>query len=276
MSHAVKLFVLLNLQWVFLCPGFTQTCNITNYSFKAGEEITYIISYNWFIIWTEVGEVSLTIKNDSFKGIPTYRVAGEGYTYPGWDWFFKVRDIYISQIDQSTMKPLYFNREIHEGTYSQIEFFEYNHELGKAFVSHKTKEYPWKYDTIPISSCVFDVITAFIYARNLDYSNIKKDQLFPLTILLDQELYRISFKYIGIENVIIKDMGTYECLKFSLQLIKGVVFEEGSTMFLWVTNDNNHLPVYIESPIVVGAVKARISNIKNNRYPFTSVINKGQ
>ena len=63
-------------------------------------------------------------------------------------------------------------------------------------------------------------------------------------------------------------MGEIDCMKFSAMLIQGSVFKGGEKMFLWVTNDKNRIPVYIESPIIVGSVRATLIDIKGNRYPL--------
>jgi hypothetical protein len=272
MQFFLKRFLLLLISFLIVNQLFAQSCTITNSTFNAGEEITYILSYNWFIVWTEVGEIKLTTSNSNYKGNSTYLITGDGKTNSGWDWFFKVRDIYKTQIDQTTLKPLFFSRDIQEGSYTEYESFEFNHSQNKAFCNRKIKNYAKEYDTLQINACIFDVLSAFTYARNIDYSKLKKDQSFPLTILLDKQLYNISFKYIGIENMSVKNMGDYECLKFSIQLINGSVFKEGDQMLLWATNDKNHLPVYLESPIIIGTVKARVSKVSNNRYPFTSLL----
>lgn len=63
-------------------------------------------------------------------------------------------------------------------------------------------------------------------------------------------------------------MGEIDCMKFSAMLIQGSVFNGGEKMVLWVTNDKNRLPVYIESPILVGSVRGTLIGISGNRYPL--------
>jgi hypothetical protein len=85
--------------------------------------------------------------------------------------------------------------------------------------------------------------------------------------------YDLYFRYIGIENKKLKNVGTFECLKFYCAIgSQGTMFHEGEDMFIWVTNDKNHIPLWAESPILIGNVKARITKIQGNRYPLTSKI----
>ncbi len=54
--------------------------------------------------------------------------------------------------------------------------------------------------------------------------------------------------------------------------MKGTIFEGGEGMTVWVTDDANHIPVRIESPIVVGKVKVDMMGYSNLRYPLSSFV----
>ena len=43
-------------------------------------------------------------------------------------------------------------------------------------------------------------------------------------------------------------------------------------MTIWVTDDANHVPIRIETPILVGKVKIDMMSYANLRYPLTSLI----
>jgi hypothetical protein len=51
-------------------------------------------------------------------------------------------------------------------------------------------------------------------------------------------------------------------------LIKGTIFEGGELMTVWVSDDGNHVPLRIESPITVGSVKVDMMGYRNLRYPL--------
>ena len=52
--------------------------------------------------------------------------------------------------------------------------------------------------------------------------------------------------------------------------IEGTMFSGGEKMTVWVSDDANHIPLRIESPIVVGSVKVDMMQYRNLRYPLTS------
>jgi hypothetical protein len=253
---------------ILVNPLNGQVCKTNNTSFLPGEELTFVISYNWLIVWTDIAEIKLKVEIAKYKSISAYHVLGYGKTYRSWDWFFKVRDFYEGYIDTISMKPLYFKRDIQEGNYKQFTTYDYDFIGNSVFSQNKVNDNPLQLDTVAVSDCTFDLISAVYYSRNLEPEHLKIGDTIRMTIILDQDLYNIYFVYSAIENLKIKHIGTIECNKFIISLVKGADFMEGSHMTLWTSNDKNNIPVYAESPIIIGSVKALLINIKGNRYPL--------
>lgn len=245
-----------------------QECKTSNSSFNAGEQLTYIVSYNWLFVWTEVGEIKMKIIDTSYKAKPAYYISGTGNTFKTWDWFFKVRDRYESYLDTQSIKPLYFKRDIQEGRYKQWTVYNFDFDQNKVYASNKVNENPMKSESVGITNCTFDVCSAIYYYRNLNFNKFKNNDTISLTVILDQELYNIKIIYIGNERIRIKDLGFIECQKYYITLVEGTVFKGNEHMTLWATNDKNHIPVLVESPIIVGSVKVIVAGIEKNRYPL--------
>jgi hypothetical protein len=252
-----------------IAQGTTKKCTQKNSTFQYGEETTYIVSYNWFVVFSEVGQVTFKIEKDKIFGTNAIHFYGVGTSFSWWDKFFKVRDRYEVWVREDDLRPLFYQRNNREGEFRQHESYTFG---GDSYIYRKNKvnDQSLKFDTLSITPCTFDVMSAMLYTRNIHYGNFKKGDKIPVTIALDEQSYNLYYRFQGIENVKLKEMGTFECLKFTVLLVEGTVFHEGEDLTLWVTNDKNHIPVYAESPIIVGNIKARITSIKNNRYPLTS------
>jgi hypothetical protein len=244
-----------------------QDCSINNFSFQPGEEARYRISYNWFVWWTDVGEIWFSVKESRISDIPCLHLLAVGATYKSWDWFFKVRDRYESWVYPESLKPIVFNRDVYEGGYAFKHRYVFNHRNGVAYLQTQNNDKPIQKDTLAIPGCTFDIVSILYYVRNIDYAAYRINDTIPITILLDNEIYNIYFRFLGTEKKKIKNLGQIDCMKFSAMLIQGSVFKGGEKMFLWVTNDKNRIPVYIESPIIVGSVRGTLIDIKGNRYP---------
>ena len=212
----------------------SESCQVENITFNPGERLSYVIAYNWFVVFSEVGLVDFTINEDNFNGQETYHFVGTGRTFNWWDNFFKVRDTYESWVRKDNLRPLYFQRNTREGDFRQHENYTFQ---GDSIVyrKNKVKDNPFSYDTIPITPCAMDVMSSLLYTRNLDYTKYKEGDKIPVTVVLDEKPYELYFRYLGVENKKIKGVGTFECLKFTVLLVQGTLFHGGEDMFLWVT-----------------------------------------
>ena len=199
---------------------------------------------------------------------------GTGITFSFYDWFYQVRDVYTSWVDPNTLLPVYYHRDVNEGGYIINIKYNYDYDNMVAYSeSFKTKKPLW-YDTIPIPKCTYDLISVIYQARNIDFSQVKKNEQIPFKILLDNELHDVYIRYKGKEIKKVRGVGKFNCIKFTGSLVAGDVFKGGEDLTIWVSDDQNRIPVWIESPIIVGTIKARLVKYDGLKYPLKSLITK--
>lgn len=274
MISARKSILLLFLLFAFLY-GSTQSnnsCKIINNAFKSGETLVYEMSYTWFLVWTDVGEVKFTVNADKRFGKEYLHLKAVGRSYAFYDWFFKVRDLYESWVDPRTLDPRYFNRDIYEGGFTKENEYNFNWEKSELSVRVRRKQGANRYDTLKIDKCTYDVVTAIYVARNLDFSNVKPGKVFPVKAIMDEKVYDVGYRFIGREDKKISDIGRFKCLKFQVDVVAGDVFKGDQKIYVWVTDDNNKVPVFIESPIIVGKVMARLKSVSGLKHSLNSKI----
>jgi hypothetical protein len=46
-------------------------------------------------------------------------------------------------------------------------------------------------------------------------------------------------------------------------LVEGTIFKGGEDLMVWVTNDENKVPVMVEAKILIGSVKAYLTGYEN-------------
>jgi hypothetical protein len=92
-------------------------------------------------------------------------------------------------------------------------------------------------------------------------------------MFLDDKVNNLYIKYVGKETIKTK-FGKFRAIKLKPLLIKGNMFEGGEKMTLWVSDDLNHIPLRVESPISVGSVKVDMMGYSNLRYPMSSTLQK--
>ncbi|MFY7900156.1 MAG: DUF3108 domain-containing protein [Chitinophagaceae bacterium] len=246
--------------------NFAQTssefCGISNKCFQDNEVISYNIFYSVIGIYVNAGTATFTANLEKFDNKPVYHFTGTGSSNPSYDWIFKVRDIYESYVDTVNLQPQKFSRRVDEGGYKISEDVSFNNATNTA-VSNK--------GSYKIPQCTQDVLSAIYHSRNIDFSKYKVDDKIPFTMFLDNNVYNLYIKYLGRETIKTK-YGKFRAIKFKPLLVKGTIFEGGEKMTVWVTDDANHIPIRIESPITVGSIKVDMMGYKNLRHPLTSLI----
>ncbi|MBI4946860.1 MAG: DUF3108 domain-containing protein [Bacteroidetes bacterium] len=237
-------------------------CNVNNDVFSSGEELVYQTSYNWGFIWLDAGQVTFKVEKDQHKGTPCYKLSGNGATYPSYDWIYKVRDRFECWVDTSTLKPYRYIRDVQEGGRFFYNECFFNFTKLKAYCVTKEKKKPVRLDTVLLASCAFDPLTMIYYSRNIDYSKYKPNDTIPISLFLDNKVYALYIRYIGKEKITLDNKQVFNCIKFSPLLVEGTLFKGGEGMTVWATDDKNRIPVYVEAPILVGSVKAKLMNWK--------------
>ena len=134
------------------------------------------------------------------------------------------------------------------------------------------EEADFKKDTVAFKGCGFDVLSMIYYARNIDFSKAEIDEKIPVRIFIDNEMHETYIRYLGKEELKVRGVGKFQCIKFSPLLIEGTIFNAGEDMTVYVTDDLNRVPLLIETPILVGSIRARVEKMSGLRHPLTSLI----
>jgi hypothetical protein len=245
----------------------TMNINESDLAFANNENLVYAASYSWGPIFIDVGEVSL--KTDKTKIDPVeFHITARAKTYKFYDTFFKVRDVYESKFTVPDIRSLYFYRDINEGNYSIKNTYNFDWINNKVDITIE-KRHGVRNLELNLENCTLDVITYFYYLRNLDFSNAYPNKIYTLSIVLDDSIYNIKCRYLGKEKRKIKALKSkVNCLKFTVEVIAGSVFKGDEKITLWISDDKNHVPLEVESPIIVGKVKGRLLNHQNLKYPL--------
>jgi hypothetical protein len=262
---AISFFLLLHYNSVSQC--FTA-----NNVFGDGENISYEVSYNWGPIWMEAGVVTFTAKREKFVGRDTWHLKSTGKTYAGYDYFFKVRDYYDSWVDPVTFHSIEFRRYIYEGNYNLLNTITFDAERQIAISNTKSNNNPVRKDTIRISQCMFDMLSSVYFTRTLNLSELKPEVIIPVNILIDDSVYKIEVRSLGKEVIEARDGRHYKCIKFTAKMVQGTIFRGNEDVLIWVTDDENKIPVYIEAKIIVGSVKAYLTEAKGLKNPMRALV----
>jgi hypothetical protein len=248
---------------------FSQSCQLTNRAFKLGERIDYTIYYHLAGVWVGAGEVYFQVDSATIGKRPYYHFDSYGTTFKRYDWIYKVRDHYQAFTSIKDFQPLRFKREVNEGdTYIREDYLFDAREQQVYSLRKMAEDKPFVKDTVAYPNCSFDVLSMIYYARNIDFSKSEIGDKVPIKIFIDNKSHDSFIRYLGTEVIKVKDLGKFRCIKFSPLLIEGTIFNAGEDMTVWVTDDQNRVPLLIETPILVGSIRARVNKMEGLRHPL--------
>ena len=218
-----------------------------NNAFREGEKLTFEVKYGFVTAGIASFEIPAIKK---ISGRNAYHVTFEVNTVPTFDNFFKVRDRYETYIDVEGIFPWRFEQHIREGNYSRDFSAFFDQRKGNAKTSGGQYEIP-KY--------VNDIVSAFFYARTIDYSNLNVGDKIPLKNFYKDKVYDLDVVYHGKETIEVA-AGKFECIIVEPLVQEGGLFKNEGSIMVWMTNDEAKMPVRVKTKVVVGAINSDLTS----------------
>ncbi|MDT0557634.1 DUF3108 domain-containing protein [Ichthyenterobacterium sp. W332] len=234
-----------------------------NKTIVAGENLTFTASYNMSGILTDLAEVTMQTSEIKTSKTTLLRLKCKATTYSKWDSFFKIRDLYESYVSPKTLTPFLYKRDINEGGYYKFMQYKFNHKT-KTVQSLKKKKKKeggfWEEKkSLSINSSTKDLVSTLYHIRNLDIDKANIGDNMDFKILFDNVENIINVRYLGKETIS-TNIGRKECYKLSLSVKNNDVLKGSNANLLWLTADQNKVPVYAKFKIAVGSGELKIKS----------------
>ncbi len=247
-------------------------------AYEAGEHLGYAVHYTWGMINTDVGFATVDLDTLRFNGLKAFQVLVYGKTVRWYDRIFRVREDFRSWFTADGLVPLKFSRDTREGKYVARNRFNYIWDAPEPYIdvdaysSHSGQ----RSLTVPLDHCTFDLPALFFMARNMDFDSVVPEERYPMTFAIDDDVYNVYFILKDRENLKIRGLGTVKTIKFAAKLLAGTVFTGEEDMMIWVTDDDNRIPVYFEAPILVGVASGKLTEYSGLKHEFASLVKNGK
>ncbi len=226
-----------------------------------GEYFKFRVHYGF----VTAGYATLNVKNATINGKDVFHVRGFGETVGVSKWFFKVNDDYQSYIDKEKDIPYRFIRKIDEGGYTKDIQIDFNHFTNIATVNDKKKG---ETKVLSFPKETQDMISAFYFLRNkLETDNIKEGDVVEMNMFFDKENYKFRLKFLG-KEILDTNFGRVRTLIFRPYVQSGRVFKEKESLTVWISDDNNKIPLLIKADLAVGSLKATLTEFKGLQHSF--------
>lgn len=228
--------------------------------FKDGETLHYTIKYGFLL----GGKGSLEVKNINIDNKNIIYTKAIGYT-AGVFSIYKVLDIYESFIDPKTDLPIKAIRNIREGNYKRYDIATFNRTNNTVFSSRKN-------DTVRIAKNAFDILSCFYFARK---HLLKPTNNLGDTISMDTyfagKAFPVKILYRGMDTIKTK-FGKIPCYKFVPLVEKGRVFESEENIEVYISSDENRIPIRVKFKILIGSLVCDLDSFKGLNNSFKVII----
>lgn len=244
--------------------------------YKNGEKLKMVVSYK-AKMWpnTDMADLTFSVSEDELFYTPAFKITANASVKSVYGWFYKLNDTYSAWINRYTLLPMRASAELIEGDYRFSSVFSYDWEDMTVFNRTRNhKRAAGESRTMHITEGSMDGLSLFYSLRKEDIQSFEEGESRDLKLVLDDTVRTIRLIYYGRELKHVSGLGEVKTLKFSCQLATstGESFEDGSEFYIWISDDPNKVPVYLESPIKVGSVRARLVYYENLKYPESSVL----
>ncbi len=245
-----------------------------NLSFRIGEKCEYSLFYNWGFIWINAAKVVFTVTDATYHKTSVYKLKMTSETVKSFS-VINLKDTATTYIDKKTLLPYFTRQASFEPDYYSIDkftFFNQNDDEPWKVIIEKERKKGISKDTIISDKVYYDLLSTLYRLRNMDIGTLAVNQKIPMLMVFNDGTYDLYLRYVGKDQIKLKNGKIYNCLKMKPLLAEGKMFEKGEGMTIWISDDKNHIPMMVESKLKIGSVKAMLNGIENNMHPMVSEV----
>ncbi|MBN7811720.1 DUF3108 domain-containing protein [Algoriphagus sp. H41] len=235
-----------------------------NTAFTFGEELQFEVSYGWLNLAEARLQIGKRVVHEQSR--PHFKIDAYGKTKGAATIFGRVNDNWGTHIDTSTLLPSLSYRHIEEGKYRKNEKVYFDQENRKARMELYDRDNRTLKESkeFKLPGNVQDLVSGFYYLRSMDLTNLKKGQAILITGFFDKEIYNLKLIYEGTEQLD-TDLGVMDTYIFSPLIPQNKLFRGDYPVKVWVTKDQNKIPVKIKANLFIGSLNIDIASAKGLR-----------
>ncbi|MGA7160131.1 MAG: DUF3108 domain-containing protein [Bacteroidota bacterium] len=218
---------------------------VSQHAFSVGERLVFDVGYGFIT----AGEAIISIPGyDTIAAHQCYKVMFQVNSTPTFSWFFEVRDRYETYLDVDGIFPWRFEQHVKEGHYRRdftADFDQLNH-----IAKTSEKQYP-------IPPKVQDIMSAFFFARTLDYSQMAIGDKIHLHNFFKDSTYDLDVKFMGRETIKV-EAGQFKCIIIEPLAKEGGLFKSDGRVLIWLSDDDRKIPVKISTKVLIGSINSEL------------------
>ncbi len=222
----------------------------------ANEVLKYKVEYKWGLVEKTAGYVTITLTNTPDR----YRSRLTASTAKWADKFYKVRDTLNCEVMKEGFRPVFYEKNSHEGGDDKHDYVKYSYEGNKVTgdcVRRKWNKGKLERDqkhVIEAEGVTVDMLSAFYYMRGLPFAQWSSGHKHVVNIFSGKRKEILTIYYRGRENVSY-DGHSYDCYHISFTFTSDGKKKTSDDMEAWIDVSGSNIPVKLEGKLPVGKVR---------------------
>lgn len=261
--YLALILCLIALQW----GGAQELPQLTDQMVNPGELLTYKVTYGFFT----VGEAKIETSPKVYQigEAPCYKVDIVGRTTGALGLVARVDDKWGAYLHTKTLLPVKSYRIVRENNYKRDEM---------AFFDHRSQQvryhrYDYKAERfqdpkyLSFEHTVRDLIGGYYYLRHVDYSQLQAGDTIKILGFFEDEFYNFDILYKG-KELLKTQFGKVPSIKLVPVMPNNEVFDGENSITLWISDDQNRIPLKAEANMFIGKAGCEIIAHQNLKEPL--------
>jgi len=229
-------------------PGVGPDGTATVPPFGVGETLVFELKYGFIA----AGDAVMMIQElATERGRLCYHIVSVAESKPFFSVFFRVRDVAESYMDVRDLVSLRFEKHIQEGDFRSDDVALFDQDRHVAL-------YPKRDQLVPLSLAAQDILSSLYYVRMMD---LEVGGSVSIENHADKKNYPLEIQVLRRERVDVP-AGTFDCVVVEPKLKGAGLFRHSGRLWVWLTDDERHLPVLMKSKVIIGSVAAVLTDYR--------------
>ena len=220
---------------------------------QVGKSIGLNEKVDYEIYYAFVTGARMTLQTEEVveNGESLIHLVAKGNTIGLIDKIYHIMEDYESWADKETLLPKHALKNVRESAeYKRYITYQFDHD-NHTVTSSRSGEHKLEPDC-------FDIVAACYKVRTMDMTGLTLGQTIKINTFFSEENWPLYLKYVGIEDVKISKLGKISCYKFVPVVEVSGVFTDKNALKMWISADENKIPIRAQMSLVVGSAKVDI------------------
>jgi len=217
--------------------------------FEVGEKLEYTLTWGEIPAGFTVMEITERVKSD---GKDAYHIVSSTRSNKFVSSFYKVNSVIDSYVDILKINTLKVQITEHTGRRKRHQIMLFDPGKGAVRISSNGAESVHK-----VPSDVYDSVSVIYYLRTQELSPGKQIRVNTFS---NAKLYDVTIDVLKRETLTI-DSKSFDTIKVHSLIMDNALFKSKGETFIWLTDDEQKVPVRIQTRIQAGSINATLTKI---------------